>query len=182
MLDWRILAASFAGLLFVSSMLIGGSGITDFFSNIINTIGEWFGSSPFGNVFSAPARASNENVDITLYSPVFTLKPDSDINISTDEITLIGFNGDVIANFQNNTLTFKQSNTPLTINTALQETHITNLRLDKLLIENMQLKLKSGKWNITSGNGSVEIYDFYGTALITTDNIILKGNVSRLVY
>jgi len=182
MLDWKILAASFAALLFVSSMLIGGLGITDFFSTIVNKISEWFGSSPFGNVFSSPAKATNENVDITLYTSVFTLKPDSNINISTDEITLTEFNGEVEADFQSNTLTFKHSNTPLTISTALQETHIINLKLDKLLVENIQLQIKSEKWNITSSNASIEIYDFYGTASITNKSIILKGNVSRLVY
>jgi hypothetical protein len=182
MLDWRILAASFAALLFISSVLVGGLGITDFFSTIANKISEWLGSTPFSNIFSSQSKTSSEEVDLTLYTPFFTLKPDSSVNITTEGITLKEFEGEVNIDFQNSGIFFRPINTQLTIDTVLKEVNISNLRLSKLLVDNTMLRIKSDKWNITSDNGSVEMHGFEGYASVTNSSITLKGNVSRLIY
>ena len=54
MFDWKILAASFAALLVVSSVLVGGFGFTD----ILGTLSDWMGESPLSGLVTAPSRGA----------------------------------------------------------------------------------------------------------------------------
>lgn len=176
MLDWKILAASFVALLVVSSVLLGGLGIGDFFSDLINKVGEWLGSSPFGGFLSAP-RAETKEINIVLYPPNISLAPDSTVNISTDAVTLTDFKGEINADFKDRTLVFRESGSSLVVETELKTLVIPNLRIKRMEFENLIFDIKP---DITGGNGSIEIHDFLGKGTITARGVEFQGNVSGM--
>lgn len=176
MLDWKILAASFVALLVVSSVLLGGFGIGEFFSDLINKIGEWLGSSPFGGFFSTPTAKTKE-IDIVLYPANLSLKPDSSINVSTDMITLTNFKGEISTDFENETLIFKESDSSLIVEIPLERITIPDLQIKKMSFENVRFDMKP---NITGENGSIEIYDFLGKGIIAVGSVEFQGNVSKM--
>lgn len=176
MLDWKILAASFVALLVVSSVLLGGFGIGEFFSDLMNKIGEWLGSSPFGGFFSTPTAGTKE-IDIVLYPANLSLKPDSSINVSTDAVTLTNFKGEINADFEDEVLIFRESGSSLTVETPLKRITIPDLQIKRLSFENIRFAVKP---NITGENGSIEIYDFLGRGTITVGTVEFQGNISRM--
>ena len=178
MLDWRILAASFAALLVVSTVLIGNFGIRDFLSDIIGKISEWLGSSPFGGFFSQPPAKASE-VIITLYPSNFTIKPDTYINITSDNTSLNNFKGELDINFKTGRIVLSETDSRLVINLPLSRTEITGLGFSDLKTGNLRFAVASSESNMTTSNGSMEIYNFFGECLIE-DGIQLRGNVSKI--
>jgi len=176
MLDWKILAASFVALLVVSSVLLGGFGIGEFFSDLINKIGEWLGSSPFGGFLSAPTTETKQ-IDIMLYPANLSLLPDSIVNISTDAVTLTNFKGEINMDFKDKTLIFKESGSSLTVEVPLEGITVSDLQIKKMSFENLIFDVKP---DITGGNGSIEIHDFLGKGIITTRGVGFQGNVSKM--
>ena len=176
MLDWKIVGASFAALIVISTVMLGNFGIGDFFSDLFDRTGNRLGGSPFGGFFSTPT-ARNMEVNVTLFPDDFVLIPDSAINLTIEPINLEDFQGEIRVYFSNQTLILKEKNSPLTINTDLRDIEIENLVLNKLLLEDEAFEIEP---NITTSNGTIDMTGFLGTAFIHTDNIELIGNVSSL--
>ena len=184
MLDWKILAASFAALLFVSSMLIGDFAITDFFADIAEKLGEWLGNSPFGGMFTAPTQSSviNTNIiDVSIYPDTFILKPDYPVNMSFNEKEITGFMGDIIIDYDEKKITLDESNSQLNIVMPIENVEIHGLILKKLLIQEKGIEANTGNWEIQTDNGTIEIYDFSGFGEISSESIHLEGNITKLI-
>jgi len=177
MLDWKIAAAAVVALLVVSTVLLGGFGIGEFFSDIINKIGEWLGSSPFGGFFATPTTPTKE-INIVLYPANLSLKPESDINVSVNTVTLRDFRGEIDINFNADIITFKELGSALTIEVPLEKVTIPNLRIKNMKFENMKFDIKP---SITSENGSMEIHGFLGNTTVNEDNIEFLGNISKMI-
>ena len=157
-MDWKILAASFAALVIVSSILLGGFGLGNFFSDIISTIGEFLGSSPFSGT---QPSSSDLAVSIVLYPSEFSLKTEHGINLSigpeTGSVNLEMFDGEISVDYQNDIISFRPENTELSIDLPLQDIMIENLRLSKISVEEMSFVIDSESSGKTTGEGSMEI-------------------------
>lgn len=176
MLDWKIMAASFAALLVASTVLVGGVGgfgVTDVFNQLM----DWLKSSPFGGFFQAPIASTNE-VDITLFPKTYELKTTSDINLSIGSIELLQFNGDILADFEGKSLVFQESNTPLNIRMPLQSMTIQDISVSKIILENARFIVRSNELDTSGDNSTIEISDFSGEIRFNMDSVELHGNVS----
>ena len=183
MLDWKILAASFAALLFVSSMFIGDFAIQDFFSTVVEKIGEWLGGSPFGGMVTAPTSSVIEGntVNVKIYPERFTIIPDNPVNITFDGKEITDFSGEIVIDYSEKKITFDESNSRLNIIIPIENTEITDLKIKKVIIHNKEIDVNTEDWDLSNKNGSIEVYDFSGIVEITTRMIELKGNMSKLV-
>ena len=179
MLDWRIAGASFAALIVVSSVFIGGSsfGIGDFFSDIMEQIGGWMKDSPFGGFFSTPVT-STTRVSMTLFSDTLEFSPSNEANITTiSGANITGFSGTVTADLPGETVLLTEPGTPLRISLPLDRLEFAELEMASLLLENTGFLIDP---NMTTDNGTVEITGFLGTGTLTTKGLKIEGNVSRL--
>ncbi len=176
MLDWKILAAGIAALILVAAFVAGDSQ-TNFLSDIINRIGGFLGSSPFGGLFSSTEEP--QPVDIIIYPENLSLHLDKN-NITLNSIELSEFTGDVSIDFSNKKISLSQKGSQLKLTAPIEKVTIEGLKIPKLLAENMRLEVVSGKYNITSNNGTIEVFNFFGQATITPQNIELMGNVTKI--
>ena len=183
MLDWKILAASFAALLFVSTLLIGDFGIGDFFTTVSEKLGEWLGNSPFSGMFTTtkPVVTGPDTINVRIQPETFVLRPDQPINISFDNREITGFSGTITVNYTDNRIIFDESNSDLSMTMPLETIKIEGLAFRKLDITEMQMETEAGEWDFSTENGSIEIHDFFGTGEITPKAIEIKGNISKLV-
>ena len=184
MLDWKILAASFAALLFVSTLLVGDFGIPNFFGDIADKLGEWLGNSPFGGMFTAPTSSSvidSDTINVKIFPDSFVLRPDFPVNITFDKKEIISFSGEITIDYEEKRITLDQSNSQLSIIMPIENIKIHGLKLAKLLIQEKGLDASTGNWEIKTENGSIEIYDFSGIGEITSRSIELDGNITKLI-
>jgi len=175
MLDWRILSASFIALLFISFTLVGGLNIRELVGNVINKISNLIGT-PLGN--PQPQEEGNLEIQMTIYPKQFTL-PVADVDIATSSAEFSNFKGDIKVDIENKKITLVQSGTDLVINLPIQKATIGELKLSRLVIENIEMSVKTGKWDIKSVNGSVELTGFSGKGIINEDSIEFTGTVSK---
>jgi hypothetical protein len=178
MLDWKILAAGFAALLIASTVLVSGSGsfgLGDIFGRMV----DWLKSSPFGGFFESPV-ASVKEVSIVLYPGTYTLKASSEINLSIGSIEFTGFSGDIEADFREKTMVFQQSGTKMKIKIPLEPTEISNIKIDKIFLDNTDFMVISDQLNTTAQNGTIEVSDFSGQLRFRQDSMELIGNVSMI--
>jgi hypothetical protein len=178
MLDWKILGAAFVALLIASTVLVGGAGgfgLTDIFDRIV----EWLKSSPFGGFFQTPLAATHE-VDIMLYPGTYTLKTGSSINLSVDSTSFMEFNGDIEADFESKSLTFKESGTQFSIRMPLQNLTIPKIKVSKIFLQSVNFLVSSDQLNTTGENATLEIADFSGELRLGPDSVMLQGNVSMV--
>jgi len=176
-MDWKIMAASFAALVIVSSVLLGGFGLGDFFSDIINTIGGLLGSSPFGGATSA---SSGLAASIVFFPSEFSLETDHPLNISTASVNLEMFDGEIYVDYSNELISFRPESTELSIDLTLQEIVIDDIELSKISVEDMSFEIFNEESGKTSGEGNVEISDFSGRFTIGMNRIEFDGNVSSI--
>ncbi len=180
MLDWKILAASFAALLVVSSILIGGLGFTD----IVDNIKEWLGGSPFGGIVDFPEAGSKE-ATVIIYATPFSFSPDDPINATIGGASIEGFSGIVSADFEELSLTFSTEGFRLSF-------PISNITLDvsvgRLEITNSDFAVKDGELETSAENGTLEISDFVGSmefrdtrATLTGNFTMVKGNGKQII-
>ena len=183
MLDWKILAASFAALLFVSSMLVGDFAIRDLFTTVSEQLGEWLGNSPFGGMFTAtkPQVTDADVIDLEMRPETFTLIPDQPVNISFDSGEITDFSGSIDVNYETKVIILDETNSDLIIKMPLETIKISGLSITKMDLKDIDLDLTTGSWDLTSKNGSIEIHGFLGTGEITPSMIIMQGNVTKLV-
>ncbi len=177
MIDWKILAASFAALLVVSSVLVGDFGIRDFFSGLVEKITELLGGSPFG-AFSIPG-AGHAEIDLNLYPENITFQPDGPVNITSESITIENFQGSVTTGAAQESAVFEESRGFRITMQLNNNITIHGLSIGKLSVPNVKFELTSNQSRIDSESGLIELYNFAGDAVIQRNHIALKGNVSR---
>ncbi len=176
-MDWKILAASFAALVIVSSVLLGGFGLGDFFSDIINTIGEFLGSSPFGGLGTTE---SGLFISITLFPSKFSTEIADGINITTDTLNIQKFTGTLHVDYENSVIAFEPQDTEVSINIPLQDISLDGLKLSKISVEDIDFEIGNEESGMTTGKGNIDIFDFSGEFMILIDRVEFNGNVSSI--
>ncbi len=176
-MDWKILAASFAALVIVSSIILGGFGLGDFFSDIINTIGGFLGSSPFGGL---GASGSELSVLILFYPSVFSLETEQAVNLTISPATLEMFDGKITVDYENEIIRLNPENTDLSIELPLQEAIIEDIQFSKIFVEEMDFEIISEESGQTTGTGNVEIFDFSGDFKIGADRVEFNGTSLKI--
>jgi hypothetical protein len=187
MLDWRILGASFAALIVISAVFLGGTGssedtatskggVGDILSGIIEKIQGWFSGSPFGGFFEQPVARSS-TVQVVLYPDEFQLKPESAVDLSAGQTLVTGFTGTLDANFVNQTLTLSEEGSSLKVTLPLDSVVLEEIRITSLTLSGMKFEIVP---NMTSGNGTLEMANFLGRMEFNSDSIDMFGNVSKL--
>lgn len=177
MLDWKILAASIVALLFISSLFIGGLGIRDFLSGILQKISEYLGSSPFGDVLSStPQEKGEKDISLILSPQELTLQPDAAADLITGETRFTGFTGEIHLFFHNATVELTSSSFSITF--PLTTLNITSLTLTSLSLTDTKLEIKP---DISTDSGDLQLTDFSGFATATPQGIELNGKVSSLL-
>jgi hypothetical protein len=174
MIDWKVLASAFIALLIVSFILLEGFGATSIFSGTINSLGEWFGSSPFGGIVP---DAGGKRVTIRLYPTNITLEPDGEVDISTKTSTFTGFRGSININLEDRIMTLSEEGSKFKAMIPSNNVTISGFRLAKLSLEETKFDIEP---DITADNGTIEIKDFFGTCTTRADVLELQGNVSAL--
>ena len=174
MLDWKILAASFAALLFISSALIGGVGIGDTFSGIMDKISQWLG----GSSVSLSTPVETQEVEILITPNILILPIEKDTTINIDSVTMKDFKGEVIVDYENELVTFMSEE--MEISTPLQEIKIRKTSINKLILEEIEIEIIHDEWTEKTEKRKVEIMEFSGDIEIGTDKISLKGSVSNI--
>ena len=175
----KIIAMSliFLFLISINSQSVRAEGgLTDIF----DMIKRWFESSPFGNIFSMPVKRT-ETVKMAFYPEAFDFDATEAVNISSNESTISGFKGHIIANLKDNVLISKSSESSIIVEQKLGEITINELSIALLELNGMEMVLTSGNWTESAENGSITIKDFLGTITITKISIELEGNVSATI-
>jgi len=175
MFDWKILGATFAALIVVSTLFVGGFGIKDFFSQIFEKISEWLGSSPF----SGFQHTKSTHVHFTLYPENFVFSPDSPINITLSTMKINNFKGKINTHFKNNTLLFSEDQTDLKIETEIQNFVAPEVSLKELVFKGKFIVTSTGS-NITAENETISVYNFLGVVSLQNKSIVFSGNVTKI--
>lgn len=176
--EWKILAAIFAVLIVASSALVSNSGIKDMFLNSTGSLGDWMDGSPFGSLFSTPEKTVN-TVVITLSAENIVIEMENPVNITAGDSSVLNFKGMLDLKPRENKTRLVYSDSDLVLNLKLEGAEIKNVKITKLVLEDIDFVVSSEKTNITGSNDKIEIYDFYGDIKIT-DVVELSGNVSRV--
>ena len=165
----------------LSSIAIAGeANATDFWSNIINGIEQWFKISPFNGMFASPEKQVS-TVSITFYPEDYTLEPTKAFDASAGDFHIYGFRGKISFNRLNDTLTLEETEgTTKIVTSPANNMTVTNLILSHFSLSNIELVITRGNWTETTREGSAEFTDFSGKADIYADHIVLYGNVSRI--
>ena len=169
----------FVVLLLSSTILVTSVSGEGFLSDILENIKKWFESSPFGNILSAPVK-STEEVVLVFNSDGFALEIPTPVNITTNTSRIINFKGMLKVDNEEGKAIFTQSGSSLSVEESIAGITINNLMLDALELNSREVHIMSGNWNETSQNGSVEMKDFVGRAILTHSTIKLQGNVSKI--
>ncbi len=186
MLDWRILGASFAALIVISAVFLGGpaggetstseGGIGGLLSGIIEKISSWFSGSPFGGFLEQP-EARSSTVQVILYPDEFSLKPESSVDLSAGGTEVTGFSGTMGADFLNHTMTLSEEGSSLKVTLPMESIVLDGMRITSLSLAGMRFEIVP---NMTTDNGTLEMGNFLGRMEFKPDRIEMFGNVSML--
>lgn len=174
MFDWKILAASFAALLVVSSVLVGGFG----FSDILDKLQEWMGGSPFGGFVTAPVRDSKP-VAIIIFPDTFELSVDK-ASFAIGDADFQNFTGTIQADLTSDMLTCHQKDTDLKVSLPLSELKIEDVSIGKLYLEDIDFNVISHSLDTHGENSTLEVNDFSGRVTILDELVRLDGNVTAV--
>jgi hypothetical protein len=179
MLDWKILAASFAALLVVSSVAFGNFGIGDFFSGILDKLNQLLGGgSPFTGLFGR-AGAGTE-VNVTLYPDSIYFDPSS-VNVTSPAASVHNFGGRLTADLAGGVLYLEEKSSKLSVSFPLANATYTveGLSFQKLSLSGTRFQLRSNQSDISS-QGNLEIQGFAGRARISGGSVVLEGNATKI--
>jgi hypothetical protein len=174
MLDWKILAASFAALLVVSSVLVGGFG----FQDILEKVNEWMGDSPLSGLMTAPAAGSRQ-ASVTFYPDSFELSLD-DASFTAGDARFKAFTGKLVANLTSDEIELIQGDTDFRATLPLTTASLEDISIPKISLEKTSFSVSSRSLE-TSGQGvPLEVLNFHGDVTITGDHVLLDGNVTSV--
>jgi hypothetical protein len=176
MLEWKILAAAFSALLVISIVLVGNTGLKDSFGGIVGKLTDWLGGSPIP--LPGGGGKSTNTVSIALYPNIFTLTPESKLNLTLGDSYFENFNGLVTFDFPSGKLTL-QEKSGFSVSSPLQNFTIPGLTLSRLQISGMKFTVHT-QTDITSESGNMTIQGFSGSLLLGNSSIILSGNVTKI--
>ncbi len=176
MFDWKIMAASFAALLVVSSVLVGGFG----FNDILGQLQDWMGDSPLDGLISAPNLGGGNNpASVTFFPDSFSMEV-SGASFDAGGSSLSSFTGAVSANMSSDQLNLQQADTDLIITAPLTRTVIEDASIASVSLEKTKFTVKSDALE-TSGDGvSLELRGFTGKVTLTPDSVLLDGNFTSV--
>jgi hypothetical protein len=174
MLDWKILAASFAALLVVSSVLVGGFG----FGDILDKLREWLGDSPFGGFVTTPAREPKA-VAIIIFPRNFEFSVDS-TDFRAGDADFQGFTGTIQANLSSDTISFSPRDTKLVVTLPLSNVSIDDISIGSLSLSDTDFNVISHALDTHGENATLEIHDFSGRVTISQELVRLDGNVTAV--
>lgn len=174
MFDWKILAASFAALLVVSSVLVGGFG----FSDILGKVNEWMGDSPLEGFVTAPSLSSTP-ASLTFHPEAFALAVES-TDFSSGDLELTSFTGKIKANLTSGELTLIQEG-GFRATLPLTETTIPKVSLDSLSLESATFSVTSDSLETSGQDVSLEFTGFSGDVTMAPTHITLDGNFTSIV-
>jgi hypothetical protein len=180
-LEWRILAAIFAVLVVLSSVLVTSTGIKDLFFNTTKGFGDSLKGSPldwFSSLFSTPQKGVN-TVEIKVMTDNITLNIEKPANITYGKTNIANFKGVVTFDFMGKSSTFLPVGSDIRLETELAETRIKSVHMPVLIMNNIDFVVTSEKTNITASNEKIEIYDFFGD-LTVTYAVLFSGNVTKV--
>ena len=174
MFDWKILAASFAALLVVSSVLVGGFGFTD----ILDKLNEWMGDSPLSGLVTAPSVGSKE-ATITLHTDSFRISVNQ-ASFTSGESEFTSFTGDVNANLTADTINLVQKDSKFSATLPLAKTILEKVSIAKFSMDETSFSVSSRSLETSGKDVSLEIVGFIGDVTITSEYITLEGNVTSI--
>ena len=172
MIDWKMLVSAFAALLVVSFVLMSGCGLDGLLSGAADSVGDWFGSSPFGGLLGGD---SIRHVEVTLCPDSIKLMPEDDVNISSPSANFSGFGGGLELSPDSAVLSDPASGFRAEIDP--EGMSISGLELEKMDIADVYFSIKP---NITAENGSITIEGFLGNAMVEDSCLRLEGNVTGI--
>ncbi len=173
MIDWKIIAASFASLLVVSSVLVGGAG-SGILSDVMNKINEWLGTSPFTGFLSS-SKTSEKSVEIFIKGEGLDLSPSSPVNISIDGVGVRNFRGEIGCR-ESGCRFVSDYGTEIVVDA--ENVSVDGFEVENAVFEGIDFNVESSGMNTIGKNGTLEVFGFRGRATFSQDSVILKGNVS----
>jgi hypothetical protein len=174
MFDWKILAASFAALLVVSSVLVGGFGFPD----ILDKLNELMGDSPLGGFVSAPIRPTKD-VSVIFEPDYFEFSVNS-ASFEAGDSEFTGFSGSIQANLSSNILAFLPDDSGFRLTRPVSEFTIDGVKISRISYEDTSFHVISDALDTSGQNASLEIIDFSGKIGISRSGIRLDGNVTTV--
>lgn len=175
MLDWKLLAAGFVALMFVSSAFVGNFGIKDVFGDIIKQIEHLFGSSPFSGFSSKPQTERTKEITITFSPPEMSVAFDDPVDVHFDDTVFTAFTGTIDFLFDEQNIIFKPKGSQLKITVPVQHTIFDKLSFSSLTQNNSTFLIAP---NISTSDGSVELTGFSGKGVVDTTSFTINGTVS----
>jgi hypothetical protein len=172
MFDWKILAASFAALLVVSSVLVGGFG----FGDILGKLKEWLGESPLGGFVTAPVRGSRQ-AEIVLTGDVLEI-PLEGTDFSIGDAEFRGYTGSIRADFPNDRLEFVSGSGSVAF--PYRGLTIGDMSLGSLTLEDSDFHVLSEGLDTSAEGATLEVQGFTGSLSVGDSSITLDGNVTLI--
>ncbi len=179
MLEWKILAAAFSALLVISILLVGNTGVKDLFGGIIGKITDWMGGSPVDFPSISGGKSGANSIYLEIYPASFTLKPESNLNLTLGDSYFENFNGEVSFDFSSGKISLREKGSQLSISSPIQPFSV-QLKLSRLQLKDTKFVLKSVQSNIANDNGTLDIQGFAGIFSLGNSSIILEGNVTKI--
>jgi hypothetical protein len=174
MFDWKIMAASFAALLVVSSVLVSGFG----FGGIIDTLKDFLGDIPFEGLVTSPVRATSQ-ANVTFHPSSFSLGLDS-ASFSVGQASFTGFSGTISADLSTDNLSIVQKDSDFSVSLPLTEVKIGQAAIGSIHADDTSFTVDSDSLETSGQNASLDVLDFSGSVRITASLVELSGNVSSV--
>jgi hypothetical protein len=181
MLDWKILAAAFAALLVVSSVMVGGfwvggdgGGEGNILSGILEKINELLGTSPLTGLMSSSGTES-KLVRITLFGDNINLKPESPVNLSLGGTDIRNFDGEMELS---EVLVLRVSG--LEVSGDANNITIEGFAFGKAVFQGVDFNVEDQGLNVFADNSTLEVSDFSGKVRVFRGSVLLEGNVSMV--
>ncbi len=176
----KILITVFVGLLVFSTFLTASAYAGDFWSDIIESIQEWFRISPFSGIFESPKKEVSY-VSIEFYPTNYTITPSGEFGIQSTYFTVSGFKGTADFDPSRGVALLSHAGDDMEITCHLSDNiTLTDLKITHFTLQNIRLEIIRGNWTETTIDGSADFADFIGKAELFPDHIILSGNVSKI--
>jgi hypothetical protein len=168
------MAASFAALLVVSSVLVGGFG----FQDILEKVNDWMGDSPLSGLVTSP-KTGTKQASVTFYPDFFELSVES-ASFTAGAAQFKAFTGKIVANLTSDEIELVQSDSNFRATLPLTSASLEDIPIGRVSLEKTTFSVTSRSLE-TSGQGvPLEIAGFSGDVTITSEQVELNGNFTSI--
>jgi hypothetical protein len=174
MFDWKILAASFAALLVVSSVLVGGSGFTDIFDRLR----DFLGGSPLSGLLTAPVGGSRQ-ASVTITQDTMALALESH-GFKVYEAEFKDFSGTMNVDFGAEALAFSPSGSSTQVSFPLKAMALEDIKISSLDLEETDFMVVSDGLETSGKEAGLVIRNFSGSITILEGSVRLSGNFTSI--